>query len=136
MEDLVTLHEKVENFYTVFTQNKEAKGKRRMAIHFPTFYTVWTETYRRKGHEQFKRGTMLSYIKEEPYYLQDKLLKRIHGKPTRSLILSLDPEDNPPDGLIYLADGITPVDDNLSDAIASLSDDDALNTLSDSDAPF
>lgn len=122
MEDLVTIHDKLTNYYTVFTQNKEAKGKRRIAVHFPTFYSLWTETYRRKGLEQFKRATMLSYIKEEKYFLADNHLKRIHGKPTRCLILSLDPEDNPPDGLLYLADGVPEGEEGIADAIDSIGD--------------
>lgn len=122
MEDLVTIHEKLTNYYTVFTQNKEMKGKRRIAIHFPTFYSLWTETYRRKGLEQFKRATMLSYIKEEKYFLADNHLKRIHGKPTRCLILSLDPEDNPPDGLLYLADGVAEGEEGIADAVDSLAE--------------
>jgi DNA primase len=125
MEDIVTLHEQLEQFYTVETQNKEPRGKRRIALHFPTFYTKWTESYRKKGHEQFKRGTILSYIQEEPYFIEKNKLKRIKGKTTRALILSLDPEDNPPDGLLYLADGIPEGDDgSLADKVETLSDND------------
>jgi DNA primase len=130
MEDLVSIHEEVETYFCIYTQNKEEKGKRRIALHFPTFYSKWTERYRRQGHEQFKRGTMLGYIREEPYYIKDNKLKRINGKPVRSLILSLDPEDNPPDGLLYLADGgPQPDDGSAGDAIESLAkpvDDDPL----------
>jgi len=124
MEDLVSIHEHLDGFYTVFDQSKEDKGKKRIAIHFPTFYSKWTETYRRKGHEQFKRGTMLSYIREEPYYIEDNKLKRIGGKPTRSLVLSLDPEDNPPDGLLYLAEGRAGGEESIKGAMDSLSSDD------------
>jgi len=124
MDDLVTLSEQLEQFYTVEKQNSDPKGKRRISVHFPTFYTRWTEGYRRKGHEQFKSGTILSYIQEEPYFIEKNKLKRIHGKTTRALVLSLDPEDNPPDGLLYLADGIPEGDDeSLSDKIETLSND-------------
>ena len=121
MDDLVTLHERLEDFYSVYTQNKEDRGKRRMAIHFPSFYSIWTESYRRKGFEQFKRGTMLSYIREEPYYITEKL-KRLNGKPTRCVILSLDDEHNPPDGLKYLADGRAESEESIPSAIDSLED--------------
>lgn len=124
MEDLVTLHEQLDGFYNIFTQNKETKGKRRIALHFPTFYTRWTETYRRKGHEQFKRPTMLGYIREESYYIKDNALRRVGGKPMRSLILSLDPEDNPPDGLLYLADGRAEGEESIKSAIEGISSDD------------
>lgn len=124
MEDLVTLHKDLGEFYSVFTQNSEPKGKRRIAIHFPTFYSKWTETFRRKGFEQFKRGTILSYIREELYFIDDNKLRRINGKPVRALILSLDPEDNPPDGLLYLADGVSTASDvNISETIRTLTDD-------------
>lgn len=127
MEDLITLHEDLEQYYTVYTQSSPGeKGKRRIALHFPTFYNKWTESYRRKGHEQFKRQTMLSYIREEKYYIEDNKLKRIHGKPIRALHLSLDPEDNPPPGLLYLADGGPEVDEGgISDAISTLASPDA-----------
>lgn len=127
MDDLITLHEDLEQFYTIFTQNKEPKGKRRIALHFTTFYNKWTESYRRKGHEQFKRQTMLSYIREEPYYIEDNKSKRIHGKPVRALILSLDPEDNPPDALLYLAntDGPELDESGITDAIATLASPDS-----------
>jgi hypothetical protein len=121
MDDLITLHEDLEPFYTVYTQTKDPKGKRRIALHFPTFYSKWVESYRRKGHEQFKRQTMLSYIKEEDYYIECKL-KRVNGKPFRALHLSLDDADNPPDGLKYLADGGAPDTDDpgISNAISTL----------------
>ena len=118
MEDLITIHEYLDGFYMVFNES----GKRRIAIHFPTFYSKWTETYRRKGHEQFKRGTMLSYIREESYFIEEKL-KRVNGKPMRTVILSLEDDDNPPDGLKYLADGRAESVESLGDAIDGISDD-------------
>lgn len=121
MEELITIHEQLEGFYDVYTQSKDPKGKRRIAIHFPSFYSRWTEHYRRKGHEQFKQGTMKSYIREEPYFLCEKL-KRVGGKPMRCMILSLDDEDNPPDGIKYLADGRAESEDSIPDAIESLND--------------
>ena len=101
MEDLVTLSKDLEGFYAVYDGIKGDKGKRRIAIHFPTFYSIWAENYRRKGLDPFKRGTILSYIKEEPYFIEDNYLKRINGKPIRTLVLSLDKEDNTPSGLSY-----------------------------------
>jgi hypothetical protein len=126
MDDLITLHEAIEPFYTVYTQDKEEKGKRRIALHFTSTYSKWTEAYRRQGHEQFKRQTILSYIREESYYIADNKLKRIHGKPVRALHLSLDPQDNPPAGLLYLADGGPETDDvGISDAIISMASPDS-----------
>lgn len=134
MEDLVTLHKDLGEFYSVYTQNTEPKGKRRIAIHFPTFYSKWTETFRRKGFEQFKRGTILSYIREESYFIADNYLKRIGGKPVRTLVLSLDSEDNPPDGLLYLADGTkTEIDGGVSEIIGSIAEP---SIIDDKDAPF
>jgi len=126
MEDVVTLHEHLEGFYCIYPDDKVDKGKRRIALHFPTFYNKWTETYRRTGHEQFKRQTMLSYIKEEPYFIEDSKLKKVDGKAMRCLILSLDPADRPPDGLLTLADGKIPQAPENQDG----------RVLSDEDTPF
>jgi len=104
MESLVGLQEDLQNFYCVYVEN----GKRYIALHFPTFYRTWAVDDRRLGHEQFKKQTMLSYIREETYYVDDNKLKRVNGKTTRCLILSLDPSDNPPSGLATLADGEGP----------------------------
>lgn len=130
MDSLNSLHERLEDYFTVFTQNKEPKGKKRIALHFPTFYNTWVEGYRRQGNEQFKSGTMLSYIREEPYFICDNKLKRINGRTTRSLFLSLDPEDNPPDGLVYLAGG-GPTEDESG--VASVIDALVPDSTSDSD---
>ena len=124
MDSLVSLHDRLEDYYTVFTQNKEPKGKRRIALHFPTFYSAWVESYRRQGNEQFKKGTILSYIREEPYFIEDNKLKRINGRPQRCLFLSLDPEDNPPDGLLFLAAGGHQTDEvGVVDAVNDLAND-------------
>lgn len=105
-EDLVTLQEDLENFYTVFECPNEKKGKRRIALHFPSFYSKWTEAYRRKGHEAFKQSDMLGYIMHESYFITNAS-KRIgpNKKVTRCVVLSLDAVDNPPPGLVTLADG-------------------------------
>jgi Domain of unknown function (DUF3854) len=124
MDDLNMLHEDLEDYFVVFTQNKEPKGKRRIALHFPTFYNIWVQNYRRQGNEQFKKGTMLSYIRDESYFICDNKLKRINGRPQRSLYLSLDPEDNPPDGLLYLAAGGLQEDEaGVAGAIDALASD-------------
>lgn len=127
MEDLVTLIEDLKPHYCVYEQTKEPKGKRRIALHFPTFYTKWVESFRRKGSEAFKRPTMLSYIREEKYYIQDNVGKRINNKVMRSLILSLDKDDNPPPGLLTLADGVgLSADDDISDTVKLLTNDPGL----------
>jgi len=131
MEDLITLHDKLTEYYDVYTQTKESKGKKRMAIHFPTFYSIWSESYKRKGvDEPFKRGTILNYIKEEPYFVRNEL-RRVGKKPMRATVFSLDKEDKPPDSLKYLAEHLALTglkvrdgdadqnidEDNLSDAV-------------------
>jgi len=132
MESLVTLHEDLEGYYTIFTKD----GKKQIALHFVTFYNIWVQSYRRQGNEQFKRGTMLSYIREESYFICDNKLKRINGRPQRSLFLSLEPENNPPDGLLFLAAGGLPPEDDtgVANAIDALSSDG--NSDSDEETPM
>ena len=136
MDDLITLSEDLEGFYTVYNDKKI--GKRCIALHFTTFYSKWTEAFRRKGNEQFKRTTMLSYIREESYYVEDNKSKRIQGKPVRALILSLEDADNPPPGLLYLAGDSLPESDDagISNAVTSLASPDEENSDDGSDGLF
>lgn len=117
MDDLVSLTERLIPHFTVYVQNDEPKGKRRIAIHFPSFYNEWAKEARRKGLEPFKKQTMMSYIRDEPYYVADNVVKRVQGKPVRSLILSLDPQDNPPDALLYMAASVSESVDDLGKSI-------------------
>jgi hypothetical protein len=101
LEGLIPLQEDLENYFTVFTDN----GKRQIALHFPTFYKMWAQDERRLGHDQFKKQTVLNYLREEPYFIADNKLKRLNGKATRCLFLSLEDIDSPPQDLKTLADG-------------------------------
>ena len=123
MEDLVTIRENLENHFSVYSVPNALKGRRQIALHFRSFYSEWTDHYRRKGNEQFKAATMLEYIKEEPYYIADDKHKRIgpEKKGTRCLILSLDEEDNPPPGLLSLADGSIALNDEPGDSASTVS---------------
>jgi hypothetical protein len=114
MDDLVAMGEDLSPHYMVYSQNSDPKGKRRIALHFPSFYNQWSKEARKKGMEPFKRQTILTYIRDEKYYIEDNMVKRIQGKPVRSLILSLDPQDNPPDALIYLAASVSETSDDNS----------------------
>lgn len=119
MDDMVALGEKLSPHYMVYSQNSNPKGKRRLALHFPSFYNEWSKEARKKGMEPFKRQTILSYIRDEKYYIEDNQVKRIQGKPVRSLLLSLDPQDNPPDALIFLAASVSETADDLSKAVGT-----------------
>ena len=123
MEDLVTLREELEEYFSVYSVPNAIKGRRQIALHFRSFYSQWTDHYRRKGNEQFKAATMLAYIKEEPYYIADDKHKRIgpEKKGTRCLILSLDEEDNPPPGLLSLADGSISLNEEPGDSASTVS---------------
>lgn len=127
MDDLITLQEDIKDYYEVFRTPKATKGRRRMALHWKTFYSKWVDHYRRKGNTQFKQSTMLSYLEEESYYIGKNVNKRIgpNRKMTRCLILSLDPEDNPPQSLLTLADGNegAEIDDDDNIAIVGSGDD-------------
>jgi hypothetical protein len=125
------------NFYQVFCAPSEPKGKRRIALHWKTFYSKWALLDRRKGSEQFKSATLLSYIKEEPYFIKAQMPKRIGSskKNTRCLVLSLDPIDNPPPGLLTWTDGdVEDVDGEQVD-IVSLGNTDTLEKA-DGELPF
>jgi len=111
MDDLVAMGEDLNPHYMVYSQNADPKGKRRIALHFPSFYNQWSKEARKKGMEPFKRQTIITYIRDEKYYIEDNIVKRIQGKPVRSLILSLDPADNPPDALVYLAASVSETSD-------------------------
>lgn len=117
MDDLVSMTEKLSPHYMVYSQSSEPKGKRRIALHFPSFYNEWSKEARKKGMEPFKRQTIINYIRDEKYYIEDNAVKRIQGKPVRSLILSLDPQDNPPDALNYMAHSVSESSDDLSKAV-------------------
>lgn len=116
-EDIVTLQEDLKDFYCIYEVPGATKGKKRIALHFKTFYNKWAESYHRKGSDQFKHGTMLSYIKEEKYYIEDQRGKKIgpNKKTTRCLILSLDEQDDPPAALTTLSDQISPSSDADTD---------------------
>ncbi|RJR13784.1 DUF3854 domain-containing protein [Candidatus Parcubacteria bacterium] len=117
MDDIVAMAERLKPHYTVYSQEKEPKGKKRIALHFPSFYNEWSKEARRKGMEPFKRQTILSYIRDEKYYIKDNEVKRIYSKPVRSLILSLDECDSPPDALNYLAACTSETTDDLTKAV-------------------
>jgi len=119
MDDMVALGEKLSPHYMVYSQSSEPKGKRRIALHFPSFYNEWSKEARKKGMEPFKRQTILSYIRDEKYYIEDNVVKRIQGKPVRSLLLSLDPQDAPADALVYLAASISETADDLTKAVGT-----------------
>lgn len=124
MEDLITLQEEIKDFYQVYRCPNAPKGKRRIAIHFKTFYSKWVDFFRRKGNTQFKAGTIQEYIEEEKYFIEKAKLIRIgpKKKSTRCLVLSLDPEDSPPAGLLTLADsheGVEVINEDDTVAIAT-----------------
>jgi len=122
MDDLITLHEKLGEFYSIY-ETKEAKGKTRIALHYPTFYSVWSENFRKKGEQPFSRAAILKYIREEKYFVEDNACRRINGKTARALVLSLDLCDNPPDGLSYLQQNKkTEAAGSVSDAVKDVND--------------
>ena len=87
--------------YEVFPRKQE------IALHFPSFYSTWASLYGRKSKMR-KRGDLLNDIRKESYYIKDNVLRRLHGKPIRSLILSIDPKDNPPTELLNWINGSNP----------------------------
>lgn len=95
--------------YTIYTPDKDPEvGKRRVALHFPTAYAVWRalidDIYSNVEMDEKpqtpSKEEIMKEIRDEPYYISDNVLKRINGRPQRSLILSLDPEDDPEDVLL------------------------------------
>jgi len=75
------------------------KTPARIALHFPSFFSTWGATCKASTTTS-KRGDMLKVIRGESYYIKDNVLIRVSGKPMRTLILSLDPKDNPPAELL------------------------------------
>ena len=98
---------KDEIYYSVFT-TEEPKGKKRIALYYPSAYSSW-KNYMIHTFEDYDglsadnligQDALLIQIREEPYFIKDKVIKMISGRPMGCIILSLDPEDDPSHSLL------------------------------------
>jgi len=91
-------HTKMINLcYEVFPNKQE------IALHFPSLFSTWVTMCNPKRLR--KRGAVLAEIRKESYYVADNVLRRVHGKPMRTLVLSTDPKNNPPQQLVNFIKG-------------------------------
>jgi hypothetical protein len=100
MDVVGCMKDEIEQYYEIFT-TEEPKGKRRLAFHLPCVYNIWkknaTTVCENEGLEPklISKADLMRALRDEPYYITDNKLKRVNGRPQRSMILSLDEEDDP-----------------------------------------
>jgi hypothetical protein len=90
-------------------QTFKAEDKEYLALHFPTFYKNWKKNIKKNPPKKLvkwrkyckeslltEKTALMELFKSSTYYVDQNVLKRLRGKTTRCLILSLAPEDKPP----------------------------------------
>jgi len=75
-----------------------------IALHYPTFFNLWRDRFAESRDMEGIKSDLIVAIRGKSYFKADNRLKRVGGKTTRCLLLSLSEEYELPKGLSELAE--------------------------------